>query len=375
MPIGDLPADQAAPLSDAGLTSYHAVAGVRHALGDGTTAAVIGVGGLGHLAVQILRATTPSRVLAVDIREEALALAHRCGAHFSTLLQGNTAHTLRAQSSNVGADAVLDFVGNAASLELAVDILRPGGELAVVGSGGGHLTVRKPGVLPSGFRLSLPFWGSRHELVEAVALARSGALHVDTEQFPLSAAAEAFARLRQGQVRGGLCSCQADRRRRHRPGPAGGAVHPGAVQTAARAEKLQARPRIVFSSRTPIPRVPDMGRRSRPTPGGSTGDQRQERKRMTRGPLDRRGAVDRKTGTDGNARARNRICAQPPEWEQPDKGTGGSVLPRAAPTRERGKSNEGPFGKRPLICDFRMFEKSGRQDLNLRPLDPQLLSH
>lgn len=71
VPIGDLAADQAAPLSDAGLTSYHATAGVRHALGDGSTAVVIGVGGLGHLAIQILRATTPSRVLAVDIREPA----------------------------------------------------------------------------------------------------------------------------------------------------------------------------------------------------------------------------------------------------------------------------------------------------------------
>ncbi|MGW0584237.1 alcohol dehydrogenase catalytic domain-containing protein, partial [Streptomyces sp. NPDC002920] len=54
VPIGDLSAEQAAPLSDAGLTSYAAVAGVRHALGEDTTAVVIGVGGLGHLAVQIL---------------------------------------------------------------------------------------------------------------------------------------------------------------------------------------------------------------------------------------------------------------------------------------------------------------------------------
>ncbi|MET7310711.1 NAD(P)-dependent alcohol dehydrogenase [Streptomyces sp. NPDC005571] len=202
VPIGDLPADQAAPLSDAGLTSYHAIAGLRHALGDGTTAAVIGVGGLGHLAVQILRATTPSRVLTVDIREEALALAHRSGAHFATLIQADTARALRAQTGGVGVDAVLDFVGNATTLELATGVLRPGGELAVVGSAGGRLTVRKPGVLPPGFRLSLPFWGTRPELAEVIALARSGALHVETEQFPLSGAPEAFGRLRQGQVQG-----------------------------------------------------------------------------------------------------------------------------------------------------------------------------
>ncbi|WP_445516229.1 NAD(P)-dependent alcohol dehydrogenase [Streptomyces sp. NEAU-174] len=202
VPIGDLPADQAAPLSDAGLTSYHAVSGLRPALGEGTTAVVIGVGGLGHLAVQILRATTESRVLAVDVREDALALADRSGAHFSTLMRPDTARALHARSGDVGADAVLDFVGTAQTLELAVGVLRPGGELAVVGSGGGSLTVAKPGVLPAGFRLSLPFWGTRHELAGVVTLARSGALRVETECLPLSAAPEALDRLRRGAARG-----------------------------------------------------------------------------------------------------------------------------------------------------------------------------
>ncbi|MFD4227512.1 NAD(P)-dependent alcohol dehydrogenase [Streptomyces sp. NPDC058545] len=200
--IGDLPAEQAAPLSDAGLTSYHAIAGLRHALGEGTTAAVIGVGGLGHLAIQILRATTPSRVLAVDIREEALALAERSGAQFGTLMKADTARVLRTRTGGVGVDAVLDFAGTTATLELAAEVLRPGGELAVVGSGGGRLVVRKPGALPPGLRLSLPFWGTIPELTEVISLAQSGALRVETEHFPLSAAPEAFGRLRQGRVRG-----------------------------------------------------------------------------------------------------------------------------------------------------------------------------
>lgn len=202
VPADGLAAEQAAPLSDAGLTSYHAVAGLRHALGEGATAVVIGIGGLGHLAVQILRATTACRVLAVDVRDDALALADRSGADFGTLMRADTAHVLRARGGDVGADAVLDFVGTAETLDLAVGVLRPGGELAVVGSGGGRLTVAKPGVLPPGFRLSLPFWGPRHQLAEVVALAGAGALHVETERFPMSAAAEAIDRLRRGRVRG-----------------------------------------------------------------------------------------------------------------------------------------------------------------------------
>ncbi|MFC8664686.1 NAD(P)-dependent alcohol dehydrogenase [Streptomyces sp. NPDC057199] len=218
VPVGDLPAAQAAPLSDAGLTAYHAVTGIRPSLprdsdGDGddredgrgsgsATVAVIGVGGLGHLAVQILRATTSAQVLAVDVREEALALADACGAHFGTLLRPDTAEVLRRRAGGVGVDAVLDFVGSHSSLELAVGALRAGGDLAVVGSGGGELTVRKPGALPPGVRISLPFWGTRPELEEVVALARKGVVRVETEEFALSRAPEAIDRLRSGLTRG-----------------------------------------------------------------------------------------------------------------------------------------------------------------------------
>ncbi len=61
VPLGDLDPVEAAPLGDAALTPYHAIARSRAALVPGTTALVIGVGGLGHMAIQILRALTPAR--------------------------------------------------------------------------------------------------------------------------------------------------------------------------------------------------------------------------------------------------------------------------------------------------------------------------
>lgn len=64
------------------------------------------------------------------------------------------------------------------------------------------MTVGKPGPLPQGARVSLPFWGTRPELTEVIALARSGALHVEVERFPLSAAHEAMTRLRAGTLAG-----------------------------------------------------------------------------------------------------------------------------------------------------------------------------
>jgi len=198
VPAGGLSPTQAAPLTDAGLTPYHAVSSLR--LGDGSCVAVVGTGGLGHLAVQILRAITPARVFAVDVREAALELAHESGAELTTLAKSDTHRTLRAANERVGMDAVLDFVGSDSTLALAAASLRAGGDLVMVGSGGGRLTVGKH--LPAGTRVSVPFWGTRPELREVVALARDGRLRVAVEEFPLSAASEALARLRAGAIRG-----------------------------------------------------------------------------------------------------------------------------------------------------------------------------
>jgi len=201
-PIGDLDATQAAPLSDAGLTPYHAIELSRAALDEGSTIAVIGVGGLGHLAIQLLRALTPATVFAVDLRAEALALAERSGAQRGIPVSPETGRVLRASTGGRGVDVVFDFAGTSETLELAAHCLRAGGELVIVGSGGGRLTVAKSGPLPAGGRVSMPYWGTRPQLSEVIALARSGALHVEVQRFPLSAATEAIALLRAGKLTG-----------------------------------------------------------------------------------------------------------------------------------------------------------------------------
>src|SRR3954449_9708121 len=81
VPLGDLDPRDAAPLSDAALTPYHAIKRSMHLLQAGSTVVVIGVGGLGHMAVQILHALTPARIVAVDLSEDKLRLARDVGAH------------------------------------------------------------------------------------------------------------------------------------------------------------------------------------------------------------------------------------------------------------------------------------------------------
>ena len=205
VPAPGLDPATAAVLSDAALTSFHALAGVRDLLGPDAVVVVIGVGGLGHLAVQLVRAIAPdARVVAVDSRDAAVELALRMGAHAGTRPGPDARAAVAAASAGRGADVVLDFVGADATIELGAAVLRPAGELVVVGSAGGRLVVSKPGSLPSGARVRLPFWGSRPELVAVVDLARSGRLEVTTRALPLADAAEAIADLRRGDVLGRL---------------------------------------------------------------------------------------------------------------------------------------------------------------------------
>jgi propanol-preferring alcohol dehydrogenase len=81
VPIPDLDPVAAAPLADAALTAYHAIKRWLPALRPGATAVVIGIGGLGHMAVQLLRALSNARVMALDVRESARRLALEAGAH------------------------------------------------------------------------------------------------------------------------------------------------------------------------------------------------------------------------------------------------------------------------------------------------------
>ncbi|MGI5128005.1 alcohol dehydrogenase catalytic domain-containing protein [Pseudonocardia sp. CA-107938] len=193
---------QAATLTDAGLTSYHAVAGSRDALaGAGSVAVVVGVGGLGHLAIGILRAAGAARIVAVDTREDARELARWSGADLAVEPAGARAAVGRIANGR-GADVVLDFVAVRATLDLAVTLLRTAGDLVVVGSGGGVLEIAKPGPLPAGATIRLPFWGSRGELAEVVDLARSGAIRARTRAFDLRDADRAFDELRGGGIVG-----------------------------------------------------------------------------------------------------------------------------------------------------------------------------
>lgn len=194
--------DLAAPLTDAAVTPYHAVKRSLDRLADPrATALVIGVGGLGGFAVQILSALTSAKVIAVDTRDEARARALQDGALHAFAPAADTSSNVRDLTEGRGVDVVLDFVGNRATLDLAGSVVRALGHLTVVGAGGANASVGF-GLLPYEVSVQTTFWGSLTELAEVVDLAARGIVTPRVVHYPLSEALSAYRDLAAGKVDG-----------------------------------------------------------------------------------------------------------------------------------------------------------------------------
>jgi alcohol dehydrogenase, propanol-preferring len=201
VPIDGLDPVAAAPLADAALTPYHAIRRALHLLRPGTSAVVIGVGGLGHVAVQLLKALSPARVVAVDRRDEALELATGSGADVVLQAGGLAAPELQRAAGRRGAALVVDCVGSDETLALAAGAVAPGGQVAIIGLGGGTFPMRF-GAVALETHVIFSFWGTREELVDVVELARAGAIELEVERVPLAAVPAAYERLAAGGCSG-----------------------------------------------------------------------------------------------------------------------------------------------------------------------------
>jgi propanol-preferring alcohol dehydrogenase len=191
-----------APLADAGLTAYHAIRLNREAIAGDSVVMVIGVGGLGHLAVQMLRTTTQAHVVAVDPRQAALDMSLTHGAHIAAPSVGDAVERLRVRSCSPLVDVVLDFVGTDKTMREGADALAPGGRLVVIGGAGGSMSVAKGRDLPLGWHVNAPFWGPRQDLEAVVELARQGLIDPEIEIVRFSETLDAYQRLHEGSVRG-----------------------------------------------------------------------------------------------------------------------------------------------------------------------------
>ena len=203
VPLGDLSPAKAAPLSDAALTPYHAIKRALPSLNADSTVVVIGVGGLGHMAIQLLRVLAPMRIIAADVDDKKLEQAKALGAH--DVINNRNAREAAEQIQKItgprGAGLVLDCVGVQPTIDLGAKLLGRNSVWTIAGLGGGHHDFHH-GSTPYGSLVSIPYWGSRVELIEVIAMARNGSIHAETTEFPLEQAVGVYEKLKAGQITG-----------------------------------------------------------------------------------------------------------------------------------------------------------------------------
>ncbi|MCE0533956.1 zinc-binding dehydrogenase [Kineosporia rhizophila] len=201
VPIGDLDPVRAASLTDAALTPYQAILSVLPKLRGGSTTVVIGVGGLGHVAVQLLRELTGTRIIAMDVTQEKLDLAKECGAHEVLPSGPEAAEAVKKLTGGRGAHVVFDFVGLDKTSELAVACAGVESHVVIVGAGGGGVKIGFLSV-PYNTTVSTSLWGGRAELGQLVTMAQRGQIHIQTRTFSLDQVPEAYRLLHEGQIVG-----------------------------------------------------------------------------------------------------------------------------------------------------------------------------
>ena len=203
VPLGDLSPAKAAPLSDAALTPYHAIKRSLPYLNPDSTVVVIGVGGLGHMAIQLLRVLTPVRIVAADVDDTKLAHAKALGADdvVNNRDAAEAAELIQRIAGARGAGLVLDCVGNQPTLDLGAKLLGRNSDWTIVGLGGGHHDFHH-GSTPYGTSMSITYWGARVELMEVISMARAGRISAETTDYPLSEAVAVYDKLKKGEIKG-----------------------------------------------------------------------------------------------------------------------------------------------------------------------------
>jgi NAD+-dependent secondary alcohol dehydrogenase Adh1 len=190
-----------APYADAGLTAYHAVKKAAANLVPGDYAVVIGVGGLGHVGVQVLKALTAVAIVAVDRSEMALKLASESGADHIIKVDGGELGQVLALTHGQGAAAVIDFVGEGDSVANGLKMTRNAGYYYIVGYGG-KVEISTMDMIVSEKSIVGNLVGTYSDLVELMALADRGLVKLTTREYPLADANTALHDLKNGQVKG-----------------------------------------------------------------------------------------------------------------------------------------------------------------------------
>ena len=194
------PKDVAA-MADAGITAMRAAKKVARTVPPNSRTVVIGVGGLGHIGIQCLRALSGTEIIAADVNEGARKLAEETGADHVIEAGEGVVERVMELTGGVGAEAVLDFVGERGVPAQVPGMLRQGGTYYVVGYGeqvqipNWDFVIREINVVGN-------LVGNYMDLVELMALAARGKVRLHTQTYKLEDINTAIEDLYAGRLNG-----------------------------------------------------------------------------------------------------------------------------------------------------------------------------
>ena len=190
-----------APYADAGLTAYRvAKKATRHLL-PGENCVVIGAGGLGHIAIQCLKAMCAANIIVVEKSEIAMKAAQESGADEIVKVDGNEVEKVLQLTHGKGGEAVIDFVGEKGSISKGLAMTKANSNYYIVGYGE-EIKIPAVDMIITERNIIGNLVGTWAELLELMALADKGKVKLFTKEYKLDQADQALHDLNDGKVKG-----------------------------------------------------------------------------------------------------------------------------------------------------------------------------
>lgn len=174
---------EVAPLADAGITAYRVAKRAAEKLNPGSYCVLLGVGGLGHIALQCLHELCGTRTVAIDRSESARKLCKELGAHHVLDAGPDIVEEVKDLTGG-GAHAVIDFVGELGAEQLCWKMLRKGGVHFMVGYGG-EIQVPTVHMILNEISIAGSLVGNYTELVELMELNAEGRVKLHSQEYSL----------------------------------------------------------------------------------------------------------------------------------------------------------------------------------------------
>ena len=201
---GDIDPAVAATYACSGLTVYSAIRKLMPMAAD-KPIVLIGAGGLGLSAVEVLKALGHRNIVSVDVSETKRRAALTAGASQAVDGSGTSAEAADRVKAAAGGPVlgVVDLVNSSSTVQVALACLARGGKTVQVGMFGGRLDMPLMTFPGQGITIHGNFVGNPRELREVVALARAGKLQpIPVERRAKSEATRTLQELRDGKITG-----------------------------------------------------------------------------------------------------------------------------------------------------------------------------